>query len=231
MIVELSASMMCADFSNLEREVRSLEEGGIDSFHVDIMDGRFVDNFGMGYQDMKYIRSATKKPVELHLMVKEPLQYFTILNYINPDTIYVHPESDLDPATTLEKIEKMGSIPGIAINPGTSIPQIEELLNVAKKVLVLAVNPGHAGRKYAEYVGDKVKRLSLMRAKMDFEIIWDGAASMKIIQEFGNIVDGFVLGTASLFGRERSYHDIIENIRNMQFEAEYFEKTIGEIRL
>ena len=212
--MNLSASMMCADFSNLKKEVEALERAGIDSFHLDVMDGQFVDNFGLGFQDMHYIRSATKKPVEMHLMIRDPVKYLEILKDIRPDTIYIHPEADQDPSTTLEKVRKMRCAPGIAINPGTSIPQIEELLNICDKVLVLAVNPGHAGRTYLPHVGDKVQRLSKMRDDYNFEIMWDGAASYEIIKAHTQFVDGFVLGTASLFGHG-IYKDNIQKIRRL----------------
>ncbi len=213
--MEFSASMMCADFSNLEREITKLEEANIDSFHLDVMDGQFVDNFGLGFQDMQYIRSATEKPLEMHLMIRDPVKYLGILEEINPNVIYIHPESDQDPSTTLEKIAKLGAIPGIAINPGTSISQIEELLHLCEKVLVLAVNPGHAGRTFLPHVGDKVRRLSAMRKDYGFRIMWDGAASYEIISQFSSSVDGFVLGTASLFGRG-DYGTSINKLRNIQ---------------
>ena len=72
MVFELTASLMCANYGNLEKEIRELDEGGIDSFHIDIMDGRFVPNFAMSLNDMKYIAGATKKPLDVHLMIEHP---------------------------------------------------------------------------------------------------------------------------------------------------------------
>ena len=120
---ELMASMMCANYGNLEKEVRELDEGGIDSFHIDIMDGRYVPNFAMSLNDMKYIRSATDKPLDVHLMVEHPnntVELF-IEHLKEGDTIYIHPEAEYHPSTTLQKIINAGLTPGIAINPGTSV--------------------------------------------------------------------------------------------------------------
>ena len=144
---ELNASMMCADYKNLEREVYTLENAGIDSFHIDIMDGRYVPNFAMSLNDMVCIRSMAEKPLDVHLMIEHPnnsVQLF-IKNLNEGDTIYIHPEAEYHPSTTLQKIIDAGMIPGIAINPGTSIETVFEMLRIVRKVLVMSVNPGNAG--------------------------------------------------------------------------------------
>ncbi|MBR4592423.1 MAG: ribulose-phosphate 3-epimerase, partial [Elusimicrobiaceae bacterium] len=211
---ELSASMMCADFSCLRDEVRALDEAGVDSFHIDIMDGSFVDNFGMGYQDMECIKKYTSKPVEAHLMVKRPYNYLDVLFNLGIDTVYIHPEVDADPATTLEKIRQHGVTAGIAINPGTSIPTIEELLNMTQRVLVLGVNPGHAGRKYQPYVDKKIEKLLALSQDYNFEIYLDGAVTLDRIEHWTPLgVKGYVLGTATLFGQEKSFQQIVHAIK------------------
>jgi len=213
MDIELSASMMCANYANLEREVRELEDAGIDSFHIDIMDGSFVDNFGMGYQDMAFIKSITTKTVDAHLMVKKPYNYLDILFKLGIDIIYIHPEVDPDPATTIEKIHQHGAVAGIAINPGTSISSIEELLNTVDRVLVLGVNPGHAGRKYQDYVDEKIKKLLHLKSRCGFEIFMDGAVTTERIQYWApHGVKGFILGTATLFKGVNDYKQNLKNI-------------------
>ena len=212
--LELSASMMCADFSCLRDEVRRLEEAGIDLFHIDIMDGSFVDNFGMGYQDMEYIKRHGTRRVEAHLMVREPYHYLDILYDLGIDIIYIHPEVDSDPATTLEKIRSHGAEAGIAINPGTSLAVIEELLNVADRVLVLGVNPGHAGRSYQGYVDGKLTRLLAMRGDRPFTVALDGSVTMERIGTWHHRgVSSFVLGTATLFRPEADYAATMKKIR------------------
>ena len=212
------ASMMCADYSNLEREVRELEKGGIDSFHIDIMDGRYVPNFAMSLNDMAYIASATEKPLDVHLMVEHPNN--TVNLFINKlrkgDTIYIHPEAEYHPSTTLQKIIDADMIPGIAINPGTSVETIYEMLRIVKRVLVMTVNPGNAGQMFMPYVDSKINTLLELREEMGFELFWDGACSMDKIETYGpKGMDGFVLGTSVLFGHKRSYVDILKSIKGL----------------
>ena len=217
---ELMASMMCANYGHLEKEVRDLEAGGIDSFHIDIMDGRYVPNYAMSLNDMRYIAGATAKPLDVHLMVEHPnTRIGLFLQNLRPnDTVYIHPEAEYHPSTTLQAIIDAGMIPGIAINPGTSVETVMEMLRIVKKVLVMSVNPGNAGQMYLPYVGKKIIKLLALKEDMDFEIYWDGACSADKIMEYApNGVQGFVLGTKILFGKEASYGETLQNIRELRF--------------
>lgn len=217
---ELTASMMCADYGNLEKEVKNLAEGGIDSFHIDIMDGRYVPNFAMSLNDMRYIASVSPKPLDVHLMIEHPNNRINLFldNLRQGDTVYIHPEAEYHPSTTLQSIINAGMIPGIAINPGTSVETVMEMLRIVKKVLVMSVNPGNAGQMFLPYVGKKITKLLSMKEDMDFELYWDGACSADKILEFApKGVKGFVLGTTLLFGKDRPYGDTLQKIRDLQF--------------
>ena len=217
---ELMASMMCANYGHLEKEVRDLEAGGIASFHIDIMDGRYVPNYAMSLNDMRYIAGATAKPLDVHLMVEHPnTRIGLFLQNLRPnDTVYIHPEAEYHPSTTLQAIIDAGMIPGIAINPGTSVETVMEMLRIVKKVLVMSVNPGNAGQMYLPYVGKKIIKLLALKEDMDFEIYWDGACSADKIMEYApKGVQGFVLGTTLLFGKEASYGETLQNIRELRF--------------
>ncbi len=217
---ELMASMMCANYGHLEKEVKELEEGGIDSFHIDIMDGRYVPNFAMSLNDMRYIASTTERPLDVHLMIEHPNNRIKLFldSLRQGDTVYIHPEAEYHPSTTLQSIIHAGMVPGIAINPGTSVETVMEMLRIVKKVLVMSVNPGNAGQMYLPYVGKKITKLLSMKEDMDFEIYWDGACSADKIREFApKGVKGFVLGTTLLFGKEAPYGETLQNIRELRF--------------
>jgi ribulose-phosphate 3-epimerase len=217
---ELMASMMCADYRNLEREVRALDEGGIDSFHIDIMDGRYVQNYAMSLNDLRCIRSLTDKPLDVHLMVEHPINTIDLFtsNLNKGDTVYIHPEAEYHPSTTISKIIAAGMTPGIAINPGTSVENVQMLLRIVDKVLVMSVNPGNAAQMFLPYVREKYDKLLALKEEMNFDIYWDGACGADKIKEYAPLgVKGFVLGTTLLFGKGRSYGETINSVRRMEF--------------
>lgn len=184
------------------------------------MDGRYVPNFAMSLNDMRYIAGATEKPLDVHLMIEHPNNRIDLFlsSLRKGDTIYIHPEAEYHPSTTLQSIIDAGMIPGIAVNPGTSVETVMEMLRIVKKVLVMSVNPGNAGQMYLPYVGKKIIKLLSLKEDMDFEIYWDGACSAdKILEYAPKGVRGFVLGTTLLFGKERSYKEVLQDIRKLKF--------------
>ncbi len=215
--MRLSASMMCAKMDTLGVEVEELDQAGIDSFHIDIMDGQFVPNLGMGLQDIQCIRRHTQKPMEVHLMVCNNEPYLDIMKKCGVNTVYIHPEGDYHPFTTIQKIRALGMEPGIVIDPGTSVESVMELFNTVHRVIVMAVPPGKAGQGYLPYVGKKVEKLLRLREEYKFEILWDGACTEeKVIQFVPRGVDAFVLGTALLFNQPRTYDESIAMVRRYE---------------
>lgn len=211
-----SPSMMCAEYGHLENEVEILEKAGVDRFHLDVMDGRFVPNFGMGLQDIEFICKKAKVKKEIHLMIERPGEYVEQFVRLGADIIYIHPEADYHPATTLQKVFESGVEAGVVLSPGTSIESVIEILNIAKHVMVMGINPGHAGQIYIPYVDKKIEKLLKIKDEYGLEIMIDGACSAEKIERWSaQGVDGFVLGTAALFKKNEDYGKIIASLRKI----------------
>lgn len=210
----LCPSMMCADYASLRSSVQALDEAGADVFHCDVMDGSFVPNFAMGLEDVRAVRAATRKPVDVHLMVERPSHTVDLFIEAGADIVYIHPESERSVAKTLAHIREHGAKAGLALNPDTSLATVEEMLNVADCVMVMTVNPGFAGQRFIEFTADKVRRLATMKERFGFSLVVDGACSPARVRELSAAgADGFVLGTSALFGKGLDYATCLQNLR------------------
>lgn len=213
----LCPSMMCADFSSLKDEIENLEKSGIDIFHLDVMDGSFVPNFGMGLQDIEYICKTATKPCDVHLMIEHPSKYIDKFAKLGVNIIYIHPETDLHACRTLQMIRDAGVKSGIAVNPGTSFETVKDLLYLCDYVMLMSVNPGFAGQKYLNFVTPKFKKfVDETENYGGYDVMIDGACSPEKIQMLSKIgVKGFILGTSALFGKDKSYKEIIDELRGL----------------
>lgn len=215
MELTLCPSMMCADMGRLHQEMTDLQSAGVDAFHVDIMDGRFVPNFGMGLQDTQYLCAHACIPVEVHLMIVEPYAYLEMFAAMGVRRLFIHPEAEAHTLRSLEKIRKLDMEAGIAINPATSYETVYELLPFSDHVTVMSVNPGFAGQQYIPQVEGKIRKLVEMAGEYEYDITVDGACSAERIKHLHSLgARGFVLGSSALFGKGRSYCDVISQLRS-----------------
>ena len=156
---QISASILNADFGHLAEEVRRAADGGVDSIHLDVMDGHFVDNLTMGPVVVEGVRSATDLPFHSHLMIDNPLAYAGRFADAGSDLIVFHLEGGDDPGAVIEAIERAGKRPGIALNPETAADAIHPYLDRVDLVLVMSVHPGWGGQAFIDDVLPKLRAL------------------------------------------------------------------------
>ncbi len=164
MDIKIGASILAADFSCLDKEMRRIEKAGIDFFHVDIMDGRFVPNITIGPGVVKDIRKVTKLPLDVHLMIERPLNWAGRFIEAGADCLALHIETISPSALRKQarRIKRKGVKLGVCLNPSTPLARIKGLLDLVDFVLVMTVNPGFGGQKFIYSVLDKIEALRVI---------------------------------------------------------------------
>ncbi|BDR55922.1 ribulose-phosphate 3-epimerase [Xylocopilactobacillus apis] len=207
-------SLMVADWQNIEKEIKELNEADIDIYHLDIMDGSFVPNMALGVEDVEAVRKLTTKTIDVHLMVQNPQNFIDLFADLGVNIIYIHPEADQIPSRTLQTIKERGIHPGLAINPGTSINSVHELLPLVDYVLVMTVDPGFSGQPFLEYTIPKIKTLAEIKSNYHYQLMVDGAISENRIDELSSIgVEGFIVGSSALFRKNDNYKTIVKRLK------------------
>lgn len=194
---------MCADFLNLGRELQELERLGIEYLHVDIMDGVFVPNYTLGTDFIKTLHRASPIPLDIHLMIDRPDSKLDRFEMRPGDYVSIHYESTPHVERTLAAIRAAGARPMLALNPGTPLAVLEDLIPSIDAVLIMTVNPGYAGQKLIPQTIDKIARLRRLldaSGHPDIEIECDGNVSFPnatLMSRAGANI--FVAGTSSLY--------------------------------
>jgi ribulose-phosphate 3-epimerase len=160
----VSPSILSANFSRLGEDVRAVDAAGADWIHVDVMDGRFVPNITIGPLIVEALRPVTQKPLDVHLMIVEPERYVADFAKAGADIISVHAEASatIHLHRTLGQIKELGKMAGVVLNPGSSLEQIEYVLDLCDLVLIMSVNPGFGGQSFIESVVPKIRQLRQM---------------------------------------------------------------------
>jgi len=160
--IHIAPSVLAADFSRLGEQVRATEAAGADMIHVDVMDGHFVPNLSVGVPVVAALRRVTRLPLDVHLMIAEPVRYVEDFARAGADILTVHPEADVHLHRTLQRIRAWGMRAGVALNPGTSETALHYVLPLMDLVLVMTVNPGFGGQAFLSEMVAKVRAVRQM---------------------------------------------------------------------
>ena len=179
--IQISPSILSADFSQLGNEIKKLENGGADMVHVDVMDGHYVPNLTIGPPVIKSLRKHTKLKFDVHLMIAPVHKYIKDYAEAGADIITIHPEATDNLQDSINKIRELKKKVGISLNPETKIEIIEKFLNQIDLVLIMSVNPGFGGQKFMPEVLEKVKKLKTIREnnKFNYDIEIDGGINFE----------------------------------------------------
>ena len=174
--IQISPSILSADFSQLGNEIKRLEEGGADMIHVDVMDGHFVPNLTIGPPVIKTLRNYTKLPFDVHLMIALVHKYIEDYARAGADIITIHPETTDNLESSINLIKKLNKKIGLSLNPDTPIDTIKKNLSSIDLVLIMSVYPGFGGQKFIPEVVNKIKELKNIKKKqnIEFDIEVDG---------------------------------------------------------
>jgi len=200
--IELSASLMCVDWTRAGDQVRELETLGIDFLHIDIIDGVFAPDFTMGSSIIDQFRSFTQLPFDYHLMVEEPSRVFDGFKLLSGDYFSIHQEASRNLHRDLISIRKKAGMVGVAISPATSLKTLEYIIEDLDLVLIMTVNPGFKGQTLVQQSIRKVSNLKALIRQMNLKtkISVDGNVNSKTIPEMiAAGADRLVLGSSGLF--------------------------------
>ena len=212
-MIYVSPSILSADFANLERDIKRIEDGGADWVHVDVMDGMFVPSISYGMPVIKSIRKSTGKVFDVHLMISEPIRYIADFAASGADMITVHVEACSDVVATIEKIREYKLKVGITLNPDTPVSAIKPYLNRVDMVLIMSVNPGFGGQKFITSSVDKIKEVKRLRDELNlsYDIEVDGGINIDnlatVLEAGANVI---VAGSAIFRG------DAAENVKKFK---------------
>ena len=179
--IQISPSILSADFSQLGNEIKKLEEGGADMVHVDVMDGHYVPNLTIGPPVIKALRKHTKLLFDVHLMISPVHKYIEDFANAGADIITIHPEATDNLQDSIKKIKEFNKKVGVSLNPESKLELIENSLDQVDLVLIMSVNPGFGGQKFIPEVLEKVKKLKQLRSdrELNFDIEIDGGINFE----------------------------------------------------
>jgi ribulose-phosphate 3-epimerase len=211
-MIMLAPSILSANFANLIKDIKEVEKAGADILHIDVMDGHFVPNISIGLPVVKSIKKVTLLPLDVHLMILNPEKY--IDDFINAGANYitVHAETCLHLHRIIENIRSLGAKPSVALNPATSLNDLEYIIDYLDMVLIMTVNPGFGGQNFIETMVYKIDRLKemILKRNMDVKIQVDGGINLDNVEEVVKAGADVVVVGSAIFRAD--------NIKNAVFE-------------
>lgn len=213
-MVKIAPSILSADFSKLGEDIERIDKGGADFIHIDVMDGSFVPNISFGLPVIKSIRNRTDKIFDVHLMIDNPANYIDAFIEAGADLLTIHYEADRHIDRTINYIKSKGKMAAVALNPGTPVCVLKDIINSLDMVLIMSVNPGFGGQKFIPYSLDKIKEVKEMSKAGNPNLLIQvdggiGKDNVKSVIEAGaNVI---VAGSAVF-----NSGDISENIRALR---------------
>jgi ribulose-phosphate 3-epimerase len=208
----IAPSILSADFGRLAEEIKDVEASGCDALHIDVMDGHFVPNLTIGPVVIRWIRKATRLPLDVHLMIERPSRYLEDFRKAGADWITIHVESEKDPGGVLQAIRKSGAKAGISLRPMTPLGALEPYLSSADLVLVMSVEPGFGGQSFMPEMMEKVK---VLRSRYEGLISVDGGVNAETAGQVIAAGSDILVSGTGVFG-EKDRRLAIGNLRSAQ---------------
>lgn len=217
----LAPSILSADFFQLNQELKLIEDEGVDLIHVDVMDGHFVPNISIGPLIIEALTGKTGLGFDVHLMIKNPIQY--IEKFVAPETEYIsiHIESEPNPQAAIDLIKATGVGAGISINPETGVDKILPYLKEVDLVLVMSVNPGFGGQSFMPIALDKIKELVQLRETMglSYVIEVDGGIKLDNVNLVVEAGADFIVAGSAIFDRKEVADNCKKFLKSIALEA------------
>ena len=201
--VRIAPSILSADLGRLSDEIRSVEAGGADWIHVDVMDGRFVPNITLGPIVVKAARAATRLPLDVHLMIVEPERYIEAFAEAGADVISVHVEASVHLQRTLGEIRRLGKRAGVVLNPHTPESAVEYVLDDLDLILIMSVNPGFGGQHFLPAVLPKIAKVREMieRRGLSVDLEVDGGVAPETTEAVVRAGADVLVAGSAVFGK------------------------------
>ncbi len=200
--IKLAPSILAADMGRLAEAVEQVDAAGADRIHIDVMDGHFVPNITFGPIVVKWLRSTTRLPFEVHLMIDRPERYLEAFAQAGADTLIVHQEGAAHLNRTIQAIHALGKNAGVAINPATPASALEEVVPDLELILVMTVNPGFGGQEFIPGTLAKIGRVARMidQARPDCELEVDGGVDPETAPAVVAAGAGVLVAGSAVFG-------------------------------